>query len=263
MSINYVNSSKEATNGAGWTQLPDSESIGKEVENGGFKYKIVAREEHKTSVMKRVGVIALTCLTLGLVLLNDSMKSIFFGKEVDDFAVPVTQLEAERKTVLEARKDKAASISDNLAFQTAKDVVRWTGVGAVFGTAGTIGVVEGLKHFAPTAFELAGQYVSPINYIAAIGISAGAACGVVALSKKTALKDAKKVVAVGAVGVAGAMVSMAAFAEPKLAVVGSLLVGAAGTVHSIFSHFRAKGDARLAELEQTTALKAPKETVAV
>ncbi|MBA2726905.1 MAG: hypothetical protein H0U49_01865 [Parachlamydiaceae bacterium] len=118
MSINYVNSSKEATNGAGWTQLPASESIGKEVESGGVKYKIVAREEHKTSVMKRICVIALTCLTLGLVLLNDSMKNIFFGKDVVDFAVPADKVAAELQAIaliapVKTLKDRAIGLKDS------------------------------------------------------------------------------------------------------------------------------------------------------
>ncbi len=105
MSVRYVKKSSEATNGEGWTPDYASKSIGKKILKDGVKYQIVGREEQQTSMIKRIGVFALTCLTLGLVLIDDSMRSVLFGKVVD-FAVPTAQLETENKKALEAEKQR-------------------------------------------------------------------------------------------------------------------------------------------------------------
>jgi hypothetical protein len=120
MSINYVNTSAEATKGEGWTQVADFKSKGTEVVKNGVKFEIVSREESQTPLLKRIAVTFVTIITAGLALLNESIKNSFFGKEVVDFAVPVDQLNTERaasaapatKPTTQALKDAAVAVKD-------------------------------------------------------------------------------------------------------------------------------------------------------
>lgn len=118
MAINYVDNSVAATKGEGWTPVAEFKSKGNEVVNKGVKYEIVSREERNVSLIKRISVTFLTCITLGLVLINDTMRNAFFGKEVVDFAVPADVLKAERAaaapkpTTVQTLKDKVAALKN-------------------------------------------------------------------------------------------------------------------------------------------------------
>ncbi len=120
MSTIFVNSSAEATKGDGWSRNPDFKSNETIVTKAGVSYEVLSQETKKTSLIKRIGVIALTILTLGTILFSSTCRNIaLHGKEVVEFAVMSTALKAERKKEEDLKKapatlkDRAISLKND------------------------------------------------------------------------------------------------------------------------------------------------------
>jgi len=254
MSIKFIDSSSQATNGEGWTQVEEFKTKGTSVQKGGVTHIIVAQEFKMASLLKRIGAIVLSCLTLGSALISDNMRNIcFYGKEVTDFAVPSTQLETEKKKAVEATKAKIERAYNRGAFQTVKSVGTLGLVGAVTGGLVAVGYLTGLNHFAPSIAADISQYISPEGLFAASAVAGAAGAETVGVINKMGLKASKKVIAVGAAALVAAGASAVAFAEPKLAVAASLLAGAAGTTKMIFNIFNARKAQLIAQQDKKIA----------
>ncbi len=264
MAIDYVNSSKEATNGQGWTKVAGYQSIGTEVVKGGVKFKIVACEEHKTSLMKRVGIFALTCLTLGLALINQSMRNVILGKEITEFAVPAAVLMHERKDAdinkLETLKENVRTNYPTVADKVIKAVAISGLIGAAAGGAVTYVIGEAYKYFVPIlAADIAKSHFGYNGMIASGAIFGAIFDAAICLhfTRTVSKIETMKIVAVPTVFGAVAISSIALVSRPTLvvaAVVASVFTGSVMTAQTIFNHFASKCNARIAEIDKKIAV---------
>lgn len=259
MAIDYVNSSKEATQGEGWTQVAEFKSKGKEIVKGGVKFEVVSHEEQKTFIMKRIGVIALTCLFAGLLLINDRARSIVFsGNDVHEFAVPVSvrelELKEEKIQALESLKEKISPICQSTADKVIKAVSLFGAKGLAFGSVSAGVVLTAMSYALPNEYALVALHMGISNIFAAGVIGSSIACGTYQLGKILPLKDTAKIIAGSTIASAAVgTVTYAASADPRIAVATSLFIGTVTTAQMIFNHYAAKGNARIAELNQKIA----------
>ncbi|CRX37922.1 hypothetical protein [Estrella lausannensis] len=93
--ITYASSLHEAIqNTPDWKLVPHFKSLGREIVKDGINYQIFNKKERFCPLLKRIGLIALTILFVGIPLLcSKKMRTLFFkGKETIRSAVPVELL---------------------------------------------------------------------------------------------------------------------------------------------------------------------------
>jgi len=250
MSIKFVDSSSQATNGEGWTQVPEFKTKGTNVQKNGVTHIIVAQEYKLASLLKRIGAIVMTCLTVGVPLIFENVRNLcFYGKEVTDFAVPAAQLETEKKKAVEAEKAKIEKVCNYRAVETVKAVGMDCLVGAVFGGLGFGAYAIFLERFAPISPLYVGD---PVGMVASTAAAMAACTGTLALTDSIGFKEPKNVILSGVALFATLGASMAS-PMPKLTVAASLLAAAAVSTKIIFNHFNAKKEELIAELDKKVA----------
>jgi len=248
MSIKFVDSSSQATNGERWTKVPEFKTKGTSVQKGGVTHIIVAQEFKSVSLFKRISAIVLACLTLGSALVFDNVRNIcFYGKKVTDFAVPATQLETEKKKALEEAKEK---IKMDCTSEAIKTGLTTFGMGVVGGFASAI-VSVCIPILAPSVAAYVKPLISFENSFETAFAVGSIAAATIGFSQTIDLKENKKFVAVGVTGMAAAVASTFVCAKNYLSVpmLISLSTVAAITAMSC-NHFNAKKEELIAELDK-------------
>lgn len=93
--VTFTSTLHEATHSTpDWKWVPHFKSLDRQIVQDGITYQIFNKKERFCPLLKRIGVIALTILLLGVPLLfSKTMRTVFFkGKETNRSAVPVDLL---------------------------------------------------------------------------------------------------------------------------------------------------------------------------
>jgi len=252
MTIKFVDSSSQATNGEGWTKVPEFKTKGTSVQKGGVTHIIVAQEYKMVSLFKRISNIVLACLTLGSALIFDNVRNIcFYGKKVTDFAVSATQLEIEKKKALEDAKEKIITDCTSEAMST---LVK---TGAAFFIGGFASLISAATLPISAPFFVAGakQFISSRTFLDTSFAVGSIASANIALSSTTDLKENKKFVAAVVTGIAASAASgLVADGTNYLSVPALISFATLGVICSmIVNHFNAKEDKLIAELDKKAA----------
>jgi hypothetical protein len=217
---------------------------------------VINREEQKTSLFKRIAVIAAAFLTGGLLLISDNARSIVLtGKAIRDFAVPASVVAVEREIVkLELEKSKAVARYQG-SYEVIRTVFYCSFIGGVTGAVATIGLKELCRDAIPPLFEAIAQKFGYIGFNGMVdlglfsGLPVGAAIGLHS-TKKVSLKEGVKIIAMPTLCAAGSIQSILTGSYPVFYPQLYFFAGTVSTALLILSSFGEEFSQKIREIDK-------------